>query len=516
MTQEVLGTVISTFDGPSTQSFSFVITEPKVSKSQFVIAKSLGSNIVAFVSEIVRANRYFERAESVSEYEKQAKKNPGGQNTFLSEFPVKDWEYVIAVCNVMGVLTDSNLSRANIPASPGDLVVTVPDEDLSRFSGFVENGLNVGKLLMHDVDAKLDLDRFLQKHLAVLGISGSGKSYSISVLLEELINRQASQGRVAVVVFDVHGEYLNFADQLKNPEFAKKTTVIDCSKVKIASSKLKSRFAKELIPDLSLVAARELDRLIHKKKKEMKAGAAAFNLLDLIKEIDESNIKTNVKEPLISAILSLRGLRLFDRVDNPSIKQVVKSGHLTIFDLSKLNNQVKKQAILYYFANKMFEARQKEKIPPFVLLVEEAHNFAKEKIAKGGAISKSIIETIAREGRKFGASLVLVSQRPVQLSTTALSQCNTFMIFRITNPFDLKHIAESCEAIDSDFQDSITSLKVGECVLLGEAVNQPIFVKVRQRLVKRSSKGLSLADIAKNYENIQSKEFTTEDIESFI
>lgn len=516
MSEEVLGTVISTFDGPSTKSFSFVITEPKVGRGQFVVAKSVSGDIIGFVSEIVRANRYFERAESVSEYEKQAKKTPGGKNTFLSEFPVKDWEYVIAICNVMGILDKSSINRASVPAAPGDLVVTVANETLSEFSGFVSEGLEVGKLLMHDVSAKLDLNRFLQKHLAILGISGSGKSYAVGVVLEELINRPVSSGRVAVVVFDVHGEYLNFADANKNPEFAKKTQVIDCSKVKISASKLNSRLAKELIPDISLVAARELDKVILRLKKQQKSGAAAFDLLDLIKEIDKSVTKSNVKDPLISAIMSLRYLKLFARMDNPSIKSVVKPGQLTIFDLTQVNSQIKKQAILYYFADKMFKGRQKERIPPFVLLVEEAHNFAKEKVAKGGAISKSIIETIAREGRKFGASLVLVSQRPVQLSTTALSQCNTFMIFRITNPFDLKHIAESCEAIDSDFQNSITSLKVGECVILGEAVNQPLLVKIRLRTTKRSLKGTGLSDLAKNYENMQSKDLTTEDVESFI
>lgn len=516
MAQQLLGTVISTLEGPSTQQFSFVVTEPKVRRGQYVQVDSSQGKLVAFVGELVRANRYFERAESVSEYEKQARKNPDGQHSFLTEFPARDWEYVIASCKVMGLLEDGGLRRVGVPPAPGDRVLEVPDSELSLFSGFVEGGLQVGKLMLHDVDADLDLNRLFQKHLAVLGISGSGKSYAVSVLLEELISRKPEQGRIAVVVFDVHGEYLGFADANKNPQFAKNTIVIDCDKVKISASKLNSRMVKELIPDLSGIAARELDRIIMRQKREMKQGMVAFDLPELLLAVEKSDMKTNVKEPLVLALSSLRGMRLFGRTDNPSVKKTVKPGTLTIFDLSGVTNQRKKQTILYYFADKMFKGRQKEKIPPFVLLVEEAHNFAREKVAKGGAISKSIIETIAREGRKFGASLCLVSQRPVQLSTTALSQCNSYMIFRITNPFDLKHIAESCEAIDADTSGAITSLKVGECILLGEAVNHPLFLKVRARKTHKGGKGSSLSELAKSFEKTSGKELTVEDVESFV
>ena len=121
---------------------------------------------------------------------------------------------------------------------------------------------------------------------------------------------------------------------------------------------------------------------------------------------------------------------------------------------------------------------------------------------------------MAREGRKFGASLCLISQRPVQLSTTALSQCNSNIILRITNPFDLKHIGESCEGIDSRMQDSITSLRVGEALILGEAVGAPVFVSVRKRRSQTVVRGESLEKIAQEFEEkSQRKE---DEIEAFL
>ncbi|MEW6329782.1 MAG: ATP-binding protein, partial [Candidatus Micrarchaeota archaeon] len=200
--------------------------------------------------------------------------------------------------------------------------------------------------------------------------------------------------------------------------------------------------------------------------------------------------------------------------DHPSIEELAQPGKLSIIDLSAIDNQKKKQLIVSYFARRLFSARKKDRIPPFLLLIEESHNFARERASKSDMISKSIIETIAREGRKFGASLCLVSQRPVQLSTTALSQCNTNIIMRVTNPFDIDHIGESCEGIDKAMLGSITTLRVGEALVVGEAVNNPIFVKVRKRKSKKSPKGESLESLARRFDELEEKK--KQDVEAFL
>jgi DNA helicase HerA-like ATPase len=192
----------------------------------------------------------------------------------------------------------------------------------------------------------------------------------------------------------------------------------------------------------------------------------------------------------------------------------VRPGFLTIIDLSDIIDIKKKQVIVSHFANKLFSERRKKSIPPFLLVLEESHQFCPERVSEEQAVSRGIIRTIAREGRKFGASICLVSQRPVQLDTTALSQCNTKIILRITNPYDLKHIAESAEAIDQRSLEMITSLQVGEALVIGEAVNYPLFFKVRERKSLPSKHEISLEDAAVEFES--SKKKNDEETEAFL
>jgi DNA helicase HerA-like ATPase len=111
-----------------------------------------------------------------------------------------------------------------------------------------------------------------------------------------------------------------------------------------------------------------------------------------------------------------------------------------------------------------------------------------------------MIETIAREGRKFCASLILISQRPVRLSTTVLSQCNTHVIMRVTNPYDLQHIGESSEGIDRSSLDTISSLRPGEALIVGSAVNFPVFMRVRERKSSESRLSRSLEEVSRQYD----------------
>jgi DNA helicase HerA-like ATPase len=174
----------------------------------------------------------------------------------------------------------------------------------------------------------------------------------------------------------------------------------------------------------------------------------------------------------------------------------------------------KKQVMVSYIGRRLFSLRKKNEIPPFLLLIEEAHNFAREKAEAREAVSRSVIETIAREGRKFGASLCLISQRPVNLSTTALSQCNTHIILRITNPNDLTHIEMSSEGIDSRISKSISGLRVGEAIIVGEATNYPVFVNIRDRKSLKREKGLPLHEQAKQFE--EAKEKKEAQVEAFL
>ena len=97
--------------------------------------------------------------------------------------------------------------------------------------------------------------------------------------------------------------------------------------------------------------------------------------------------------------------------------------------------------------------------------------------------------------------LLLISQRPKKLSTTALSQMNSKMVLNIKNPYDLKHLMDSSEAITKEYSNMISSLGVGEMVLMGNVVNYPIFINVRERKFKSENDNLSLTNICLNWQN---------------
>ena len=260
------------------------------------------------------------------------------------------------------------------------------------------------------------------------------------------------------------------------------------------------------IVELSPNQKRALAGILSKLSEEMKSGAGPFDLSAVRAEISAiDNEKTAAS--LHAVVSELEDLNLFGRIDEPSIIDLVKPGQLVVIDLNSIVAEKKKQVLVAYLSNKLFNERRShsKKIPPYALFVEEAHNFIPECTAAEHAVARSYLRTIAREGRKFGASLVVISQRPKRLDTTTLANCNTNIILRITNPYDLDHISQSCEGLDKSSIGIISSLRVGEALVVGEAVNAPTFFKVRLRKSQPSRHEMTLEDSAKAFASASSK-----------
>jgi DNA helicase HerA-like ATPase len=436
------------------------------------------------VSDVYKTNRYFMRPEAVKEYESSGR-------TMDTIFPVSDWEYLVADVNAVGVYQSGGFTSSLFPPSPGTRVLEPDTTILASFFGLDPQGLNLGKLPHHNLEVRVNPTRFLQKHLAILAISGAGKSFLSSVIIEELLDRNPEQGQISTVVVDTHGEYSSFAD---DPKYAAKTRVFPVSDVKIGLANLSPGQMSEFLPKLSFVQARELVKVMRGM------GKKNYEIDDLIKEIEENeNIKSATKDVLISNLDELKTTGIFGVSDYPDLGELARQGRLSVIDLSETTNLFKKQVIVTHFARRLFNARRRNEIPPFLIVVEEAHQFAPEKMREEHAISKSVITLIAREGRKFNASLCLISQRPIQLSTTALSQCNTHFILRVTNPYDLDHIGKSSEGINQSVLNQISALPVGSGLIVGEAVNSPLFVRIRSRKSRASSRGLPMEKAAVEY-----------------
>ena len=131
---------------------------------------------------------------------------------------------------------------------------------------------------------------------------------------------------------------------------------------------------------------------------------------------------------------------------------------------------------------------------PFMLVCEEAHNYIPK---NGGAeynASRHSIERIAKEGRKYGLNLMVVSQRPSEVSETIFSQCNNFIVLKLTNVNDQNCIKNLLPDNNSSLVDTLPTLAAGECLVVGDAVPLPAIVKMSLPNPRPSSSNVNVYD----------------------
>ena len=303
------------------------------------------------------------------------------------------------------------------------------------------------------------------------------------------------------MVIDVHGEYSSLAnkpDKDVHSGLSDKVTVVKSSFVQFATPLISNRWFGAFQPEMSPIQVRELGKIITEMRREYREKS--YSLQDLLIRIEnDSKIPQRTREAMLGWLYELEDTRLFGTEETPDLENIVKAGHAVILDLSEATSLRKKQLIVSYIGSRLFGLRRRGAIPPFTMILEEAHQFCPQ-ARQELAISQSIIEQIAREGRKFYAALCLISQRPVRLSTTVLSQANTHIMLRISNPNDLDTIKASSEMITSETAAMISSLPVGEALIVGSAINFPLFVKIRKRYTKESTYEANLEQAAKTFE----------------
>ncbi|MFW9946684.1 MAG: ATP-binding protein [Candidatus Odinarchaeota archaeon] len=498
-----VGIVFNFLQLPDVRKYPFVINKRSdgvfVKKGLFVYTESVEGYLIGIVEKIVLLNEYFSDALTIKAYNSET--NP---NVLKGLFPTDDFEYAIAIVKNLGIIefndektrTIAKINRMTYPASPGREIYLVEEEILKNFIGLDSKfGLNLGKIKGSKIKARISMDRLFNKHFAILSISGGGKSYLTSVIIEELLMRDKNFGTPAIILIDVHGEY----SYLKSiSKFIEKVKLFDTSFFQISVPNLNAYTFRKYQEKISHVQVRELSNYIRLLKKSKKT----YSLKDIIELIEkEQDGNKSTKQALIGWLSEIERLTLFGPQENPNIKSIISPAELTIFNLQKEVSIRKKQIIVDYICNRLFFLRRMEQIPPFLLIIEEAHQFCPE-AAASKALTKHIIETIAREGRKFMACLCLISQRPKRLSTTALSQSNSKLILNIKNPYDLKHLMDSSEVITKEYANMISSLGVGEMLLMGNVVNYPVFIDVRERKFKSNSEENTLSQTCLNWKAI--------------
>ncbi|MFB6216501.1 MAG: ATP-binding protein, partial [Candidatus Aenigmatarchaeota archaeon] len=338
---------------------------------------------------------------------------------------------------------------------PDSIVYRADQELISDTLGLKDTGLNIGNLETNeDIDIFVNKDDFY-KHFAVLAQTGAGKSYLTGVLVEEMLEKN-----LPVMIIDPHGEYASLGQENpeneKDPksypvtEYSPNTDINqDALPLSFSSVNMEKKELLDVIPD-SLTNSQM--GVLYNALKRMRDKKEDYTLMDLMDAVsqEESSAKWN----LLNSMEQLEESNLFTQ-DPVDLEELLTPGEATVINLRAVEPEAAEMT-MYSLAKRMFDLRKKNMIPPFIMVIEEAHNFAPEKGFEQ-ALSNKILRKIASEGRKFGLGLGVISQRPARIDKNVLSQCNTQFILRVTNPNDLKAISKSFEGIGGRVDDQVAA-----------------------------------------------------------
>ncbi len=418
---------------------------------------------------------------------------------------VSEYSKTTAYCNIIGYREDGKIKQIRVPFEIGSEVLAAQDEMIKDVVTLeTKNAAYIGKLEGKDIPINLDLQSLLTKHIAVLAKSGSGKSYAVAVLIEEILDKG-----LPVIIIDPHGEYYSL--KYPNNEEADNMNLFNISPkgyfeqiVEYGNQDFNANFkplkisekitGQELMHMLPTKLTSSQEALLYSVMKDM--DDVSLGELSMQLQMVENNAKFN----LINVLDYLSSLNVFSPTP-VDLNELVRPGKCSILNLKGMDVEAQ-QIIVYKLLKDLFAARKKGKIPPFFLIVEEAHNFVPEKTF-GDAKSSNVLINIASEGRKFGLGLCVISQRPARVQKSVLSQCSTQIILKITNPNDLKAILTSSEGITSDSENEIVNLPVGTSMVTGVA-DMPLFVNIRPRKTRHGGQAVEL------FEKKEEKDFVEE------
>ncbi len=386
----------------------------------------------------------------------------------------------------------------------GAPITTVTLRDLAKvYARPRASNVHIGRLRHnHKVPAFVMTDSLLGKHFAVLGTTGAGKSCAVTVILRSILDEHPNGH---VVLLDPHNEYATaFADkaELLNPSNLQLPYWIlnfeEIAHILIGPGPSEHGFAQTAI----------LKDAILKAKKAFAEGAeqitidtpTPYRLSDLIGALEEGMGMLNKADgaapylSLISRIESLRNDRryafMFSSLTvRDNMRQIlaqllripVENKPITIIDISGVPSEVVDVvvSVLFRLVFELATWSDRGSAPPVLLVCEEAHRYVPESDDGTFAPTKRVISRIAKEGRKYGVTLCLVSQRPSELSVSSLSQCNTVFALRLTNEHDQAFVARALPENARWLVESLPSLNTQEAVVVGDGVTVPIHIRFK-------------------------------------
>lgn len=499
--EDIIGLV---FGPSSTAEFSFVVNLENAPKfGEYIVTENReGEEVLGIVKELNNINKLI--ASEEFSFESLVK------NLLLSKEIIEKNDIVIATARVLGVIhdngPDADILPNRIPIKPCTPVKLASDEILMKIFRGGDGCIDIGYLMARDnIPVRLDVRNLVLRHFAILAVTGGGKSNTAAVLINEIVRKMNG----TVILIDPHGEYVNYTFEDGSVE-RKKDIPTGIRPETLEPWEFASLVG---VSENAPVQRLYLERLFTTVHHERRTGREFIErILDLAEEWINSaggeieyydirgnlNVTTVTRRDVDSIIRVKDYVTRFYRTYGDLLTQndmlaELRPGYLNVINLSGYDENQMRVIVTYLLRNILLgrisylrsdsntKAQWRKICPaivtPVLIIVEEGHIFAPK-----GEYNEVVkwMSRIAREGRKFGVGLGIISQRPKKLNDDILSQCNTKIVLRIVEPNDQRYVQQASEQISEDLLKDIAALGRGEAVIVGPAVKVPVAVKIRK------------------------------------
>ena len=438
----------------------------------------------------------------------------------------------IVKINLIGTLLDKdglseNIFKRTLESVPeiGAKAFVMNDDNLESFMKVISSNtgedvdsLNIGKYaLSKHAEAYIDGNKLFQKHAVIVGSTGSGKSCTVATIIEQIANLKSSNA----LLFDIHGEYEPIVGEnikhykIAGPSDSYSDDVIFLPYWLLTYEEMMSMLldrGDNNAPNQAMLFSRK----VLESKKTFLSETGHDNLLEnltidspvpykmkwLLEEFERLNtemvpgankkmkkgdyngalsrfiqrLENKVRDKRLNFMYSIDdNLIKYEYMNELCSKLMLPASHgggIKIIDFSEVPSDIL-PLIVSLIARIVFSVQQwvdKDKINPIAVFCDEAHLYIPQNVKPGvESLSLNSFERIAKEGRKYGIGLVVITQRPSEVDRTVLSQSSNFIAMRLTNADDQNVIKKLLPDSIGNFGDVLPVLDVGEALVVGDA-----------------------------------------------
>ena len=433
----------------------------------------------------------------------------------VAELNSRDKNYKVKI-GILGFLDKLQIGQVVLPAVPplpGTSILEATEKDLGTiFSPDGREWIRIGTLLRNaGIEARINVNKIVSRHLGILAMTGMGKSNLVSLIAKHLSSLNGT-----LVIFDYHNDYEN----------------LDVPKINYMTAKINPR----LLPADKLAEVIELRENADKQQRVLRES-----FTESVKQAKD--FWASLEENVSAYGHSTKGYadsasRVLDKIDDAKHRfsdildpdcgdpvDLIKEGRVNVLNIAELSERQANAGLSYYLQEllqqrkeSIWERRGKNHhkrahrfFAPIFAIIEEAHVF----VPKGEHTdTKYWASKVAREGRKFGIGLGIVSQRPRNIDPNVLSQMGSLAIMKIVQDDDQQQIASAAESLSKDLLSQLSSLNIGDAILIGQWVNLPSLVHVDE--IKSKKTGSDLDAVSEWSQTDKFKEIARESTQGLI